>query len=69
MQKFKEQKAERAMAQESGELDKNLQSYKFFSIQCTIVGIYCSYITVHQLYNTCKSFILSLNYLSIVYII
>jgi len=33
MQKFKEQKAERAMAQESGELDKNfLQSYEFFSI-------------------------------------
>jgi len=32
MQKFKEQKAERAMAQKSGELDKNLQSYEFFSI-------------------------------------
>jgi len=32
MQKFKEQKAKRAMAQESDELDKNLQSYEFFSI-------------------------------------
>jgi len=32
MQKFKEQKAEKAMAQELGELDKNLQNYEFFSI-------------------------------------
>jgi len=32
VQNFKEQKAERAMAQELDELDKNLQSYEFFII-------------------------------------
>ena len=67
VQTIKEQKTERAMAQESGKLDKNLWSYEFFSIWCTIVGVHHSYITIHRSYNACTSFILFLNYLYITF--